>query len=136
VPVGRKPRLPIAILAVAGGVVVASLLPEIPRVVRSGIGSFIGAERMRASEPPEAGEQRRPRGEARAEGIDDQQVNIKLTANQIETAGIELATVQDGTLTHRIVVPGTIVPHADRIAGVGTFARDSHRVTKDAWRAR
>jgi hypothetical protein len=60
---------------------------------------------MRASEPPEAGEQRRPGGEARAEGIDDQQVNIKLTANQIETAGIELATVQDGTLTHRIVVP-------------------------------
>jgi hypothetical protein len=47
VPVGRKPRLPIAILAVAGRVVVASLLPEIPRVVRSGIGSFIGAERMR-----------------------------------------------------------------------------------------
>ena len=73
---------------------------------------------MRASEPPEAGEQRRPGGEARAEGIDDQQVNIKLTANQIETAGIELATVQDGTLTHRIVVPGTIVPHADRIARV------------------
>jgi Cytochrome P460 len=39
VPVGRKPRLPIAILAVAGGVVVASLLPEIPRVVRRGWGS-------------------------------------------------------------------------------------------------
>jgi hypothetical protein len=85
---------------------------------------------MRASEPPEAGEQRRPGGEARAEGIDDQQVNIKLTANQIETAGIELATVQDGTLTHRIVVPcGPYYP------GVGTFARDGHRVTKDAWRA-
>ncbi|MBO0752470.1 MAG: efflux RND transporter periplasmic adaptor subunit, partial [Bradyrhizobiaceae bacterium] len=43
---------------------------------------------------------------------------IRLTDDQIEMAGIELAPVQDSTLVRRIVVPGTIVPHADRIVRV------------------
>lgn len=111
-------RLPIAVLALAGGIAVASLIPEIPRAVRDGIGLVIGTDRMTAAEPAEAGEQRGLKGGSRTEAGDEQQANIRLTANQIETAGIELAPVQDGTLTHQIIVPGTIVPHADRIAWV------------------
>jgi multidrug efflux pump subunit AcrA (membrane-fusion protein) len=111
-------RLPIAVLAVAGGIAVASLIPEIPRAVRDGIGLVVGADRMRAGEPAEEGEQRKSKGDSRSEGVDEPPANMRLTTNRIETAGIELATVQDGTLTHRIVVPGTIVPHADRIARV------------------
>jgi len=43
---------------------------------------------------------------------------VKLSTEDIEAAGIEVATAQGGTIAHRIVVPGTIVPHADRIAHV------------------
>jgi hypothetical protein len=42
-------RLPIAVLAVAGGIAVASLIPEIPQAVRDGIGLVVGADRMRAA---------------------------------------------------------------------------------------
>jgi len=41
-----------------------------------------------------------------------------LTQEQITTAGVELTTVGEGTLARRITVPGTVVPHADRIARV------------------
>jgi membrane fusion protein, heavy metal efflux system len=111
-------RLPIAVLAVAGGIAVASLIPEIPRAVRDGIGLVVGADRMQAGEPAEAGEQRKSKGDSRTDGGDELQASVRLTANQIETAGIELAAAQDGTLTRRLIVPGTIVPHADRIARV------------------
>jgi membrane fusion protein, heavy metal efflux system len=111
-------RLPIAVVAVVGGIAVASLIPEIPRAVRDGIGLVIGTDRLAAGEPAQAGEQRGSKGDSRTEAGDEQQANIRLTANQIETADIELAAVQDGTLTRRIVVPGAIVPHPDRIARV------------------
>jgi cobalt-zinc-cadmium efflux system membrane fusion protein len=42
----------------------------------------------------------------------------KLSPNAIEAAGIEVAEVKSGTIARRIVVPGTIVPQADRIAHV------------------
>jgi len=105
-------RLSIAILAVAAGVVVASLVPEIPRVVRSLVG-VDGSESVNDARPAV-----KAKGEAAAEAVDEQQATLKLSGDQIETAGIELAAVQDGTLAHRIIVPGTIVPHADRVARV------------------
>ena len=49
---------------------------------------------------------------------DEQSAIIKLTNDQIEAVGIELAPVQDGTLARRVVVPGTIVLQPDRIARV------------------
>ena len=48
----------------------------------------------------------------------EQPAIVKLTGDQIGAAGIELAPVQEGTLAHRIIVPGTIVPDANRIARV------------------
>lgn len=43
---------------------------------------------------------------------------VKLTAEQIKAASITLATADKAELVRRTVVPGTVVPHADRIAHV------------------
>jgi cobalt-zinc-cadmium efflux system membrane fusion protein len=42
----------------------------------------------------------------------------KLSSNAIEAAGVAVAEVKSGTIARRIIVPGTIVPQADRIAHV------------------
>jgi membrane fusion protein, heavy metal efflux system len=108
-------HLAIAAVAAACGVAVASFIPEIPRAVRDAIAVVTGAEPGRASETPASAEQSRAKSQSEAEG---QPATIRLTDDQMATSGIELAAVQDGTLSRRIVVPGTIVPHADRIARV------------------
>jgi len=110
-------RVPVLVGAVAIGIVVASLVPEIPQLLRSTVG-LTSVEPLRAVEPASADAQRKPAGEAGAAPDNEAATIVKLTDGQIEAAGIELAPVQDGTLTHRIVVPGTIVPDASRIARV------------------
>jgi membrane fusion protein, heavy metal efflux system len=104
-------RILVLALAVVLGVAAASLFPEIPETLRGVVGLSV--------QPPTgaaAGEERRgPRG---AEPAGEAPAIVKLTNEQVESVGIELAAVQDGTLTHRLTVPGTIVPHADRIARV------------------
>jgi multidrug efflux pump subunit AcrA (membrane-fusion protein) len=107
-------RLAVAILAAAGGVAIASLVPQIPQTVRYAVERIAGAQTLR---PTETQSGAKPKGSADAE-VHEEHATIRLADDQIETAGIELAAVQDGTLTRRIVVPGTIVPHADRIARV------------------
>jgi membrane fusion protein, heavy metal efflux system len=42
----------------------------------------------------------------------------KLSSSAIEAAGIAVAEVKSGNIARRIIVPGTIVPQADRIAHV------------------
>jgi cobalt-zinc-cadmium efflux system membrane fusion protein len=111
-------RLSVVVLAVVGGVIGASLIPQIPQAVRTLAGFVTGTEPMAADGPREGTAARNPPGESRPEGAEAPPAGIKLTDDQIEAAGIELAPVQDGTLAHRITVPGTIVPHADRIARV------------------
>ncbi|MBO0750936.1 MAG: hypothetical protein J2P53_02425, partial [Bradyrhizobiaceae bacterium] len=103
-------RLPIAAIAASCGVVIASLIPAIPRAVNDTAALITGAEPLRAVEMPGRTDQR-PNNDIDA----DEHTSIRLTDDQIEMAGIELAPVQDSTLVRRIVVPGTIVPHADRI---------------------
>jgi membrane fusion protein, heavy metal efflux system len=49
---------------------------------------------------------------------DEQQGLVKISAEDIEAAGIEVASVQGGTIARRIIVPSTIRPPADRIAHV------------------
>jgi membrane fusion protein, heavy metal efflux system len=59
-------------------------------------------------------------GEADA-GVDstgDQQGFVRLSPEAIKAAGISVAEVRSATIARRIVVPGTIAPHADRIAHV------------------
>jgi cobalt-zinc-cadmium efflux system membrane fusion protein len=111
-------RLSVVVLAVAGGVIGASLIPQIPLAVRNLVGLATGTEPMAADGPRDGAAARNPPGESRAEGAEAPPASIKLTDDQIEAVGIELAPVQDGTLAHRITVPGTIEPHADRIARV------------------
>lgn len=105
--------MPLAVVAVACGIAIASFVPEIPKTLRSvaGLGSMgsrdaqaervaiggTGGDEERGGEPPQS---------------------IKLSDDQIETAAIELASVQDGTLSQRIIVPGTIVPNPDRVVRV------------------
>ncbi len=108
-------RLTVAIIASACGVVVASLVPEIPQAVRDAAAMITGAEPLRAIEMPGGTERQKPKDDGEN---GDERTSIRLADDQIEIAGIELAPVEDGTLIRRIVVPGTIVPHADRIARV------------------
>src|ERR1700719_794862 len=110
-------RLLVAVLAAACGIAVASLIPEIPQAVRYAVELVTGAEALRAVETRGGAEQRKPKDDPDAEAREER-ASIRLTDDQIEAAGIELAAVQDGTLSRRIVVPGTVVPHADRIARV------------------
>ena len=107
--------LAIAALGAACGVVIASFIPEIPRAVRDAVAVVTGGEPSRVVETQTGAEQDRTRGQSEAE---DQGATIRLTDDQIATSGIELAAVRDGTISRRIVVPGTIVPHADRVARV------------------
>src|SRR5258708_8847697 len=111
-------HLTVAALAAACGIAVASLVPEIPQAVRDAVDLVTGSASLANAENTRDARQRRPKGGPDAEAGEDRRAGIRLTDDQIETAGIALAAVQAGTLARRIVVPGTIVPHADRIARV------------------
>ena len=108
----RTSRLLIFAVAAAFGVVVASLVPQLSEAVRTAVGFVSGThDTMLSGQEAANGAEQRKSG-------DEQLAIIKLTDAQIEAAGIELAPVQGGTLAHRITVPGTIVPNANRIARV------------------
>jgi cobalt-zinc-cadmium efflux system membrane fusion protein len=98
-------------VAMAMGIAVSGLMPEVIEAVRGTFG--FGA---RTGGPAAAEEAEHPKPAA-ASGAEEPAV-VNLTDAQIEAVGIALAPVQDGTLITRITVPGTIVPHADRIARV------------------
>src|SRR5580704_14949447 len=112
----RTSRLLIFAVAAAFGVVVASLVPQLSEAVRAAVGFVSGThDTMLSGQEAVNGAEQRKRDAA---SNDEQSAIIKLTDAQIEAAGIELAPVQGGTLAHRITVPGTIVPNANRIARV------------------
>jgi cobalt-zinc-cadmium efflux system membrane fusion protein len=99
----------------AVGVSVASFVPGLSQSLRSvvGLAPSPGAVQPRetaASDP----ETRSPR----AKPADDEPGILRLTQEQLTAGGVELTTVRGGTLARHITVPGTVVPHADRIARV------------------
>src|SRR6266536_1637551 len=108
-------RLSLLIVALVAGVAVASLIPGFSQSVRKAIGlmSEPGATQSRGDTTSRA-EQRKPA----TEPTDEKQNIIKLTEEQIIAARIDLVAIQGGTLSRRLIVPGTIVPVADRIARV------------------
>jgi membrane fusion protein, heavy metal efflux system len=110
-------RLALAALAGACGIIGASLIPEIPQAVRYAVELVTGAQPLPAVEAGGGAEKAKSKGDSGVD-IGEQRATISLTDEQIETSGIELAAVQDGTLVRRIVVPATIVPDADRLARV------------------
>jgi cobalt-zinc-cadmium efflux system membrane fusion protein len=104
-------RLSLLIGALAAGFVLASFFPEWPQRIRSAVG-------FSSASAPKAQELTPVERKSGAGVSDDQQGLVKLTEDEIKSAGIELAVAQNGTIAHRLMVPGTIVPHADRIAHV------------------
>src|SRR5882672_5992172 len=104
-------RLSLSIVALIVGIALASFIPALSQWVRT-IATFpsVSAEKNLES----ASEERKGRGEPREE----QQGAIKLTGEEIGAASIEVAAAQSGTIAHRILVPGTIVPQGNRIAHV------------------
>src|SRR3954447_5608032 len=105
--VGRSSLL---IVVFALGVACASLWPSLPQSLRKtlGLASTPGAAQLHAdtSGAPTPSEV----------GTDKQE--IKLTKEQIADANIDLAAAQPASLARRIVVPGSVIPAAGRIARV------------------
>jgi len=105
-------RLSVLVGALAAGFVLASFFPEWPQRIRTAV-DFSSASAPRAQEATIT-----ERAKSGVEAKDDRQGIVKLDEEEIKSAGIESATVQTGTIARRVVVPGTIIPHADRIAHV------------------
>jgi membrane fusion protein, heavy metal efflux system len=105
-------RLSVLIGALAAGFALASLFPQWSERIRTSVG-FSSDTAPRAQESPSA---EPPKSSVEAK--DDQKSVVKLGEDEIKSAGIESAAAQTSTIAHRIVVPGTVIPHADRIAHV------------------
>lgn len=104
-------RLSLSIIALVAGIALTSFIPALSQWVRT-IASFPS---MSAETAPESASEER---EGSDEAHEKQQGVIKLTGEEIEAAGIEVAATAGGTIASRILVPGTIVPHGNRIAHV------------------
>jgi membrane fusion protein, heavy metal efflux system len=103
-------RLFLFAVAMAAGITLASLLPALPSRLRA----VVGLSSLAALQSQEPAVELKPAAGAE----DDQQTVVKLSAEEVKAAGIETGVVGAGTLARRIIVPGTIVPDADRIAHV------------------
>jgi membrane fusion protein, heavy metal efflux system len=103
-------------VAIALGIATASLVPGLPEAVRGTLGLASDTDVTARGAGPASAEAAQRKRSAAAD--DETPAVVRLTDSQIEIAGIELAPVQDGTLVRRIIVPGTIVPNANRIARV------------------
>jgi membrane fusion protein, heavy metal efflux system len=105
----KMARLAFVTVGFAAGIAVASLAPGVPQIVRK----FAGLVFEPGTVPDTAAQ---VRGEGSKAPVDNQAVS--LTDEQLTEAHIDLAQVDRGTLAHRIIVPATIIPVADRIARV------------------
>jgi cobalt-zinc-cadmium efflux system membrane fusion protein len=100
-------RLYLALIALAAGFVAAGLFPEWPQRLRSAVGLATEAGASKPQEPAHNSKQA-----AEQPGV------VKLTGEEIKSAGIGILAVQPGTIAQRTIVPGTVVPHAEHIAHV------------------
>ncbi len=108
-------RVTVVIVAVAAGVAVATFVPGLSQSLRNAVGlaSGPGSAQLQgtAASAPKLGLRH-------TEPDEEKPALVKLTQDQITAAHIDLTTVRGATLARRITVPGTVVPHADRIARV------------------
>lgn len=110
------------LIAFAAGAAIAALTLGLSTTLQRAIG--IGAERTVTQNQPSA-----ERPEAKA-------TLIPMNDEQIKRAQISLAVVGPATIIRRLLVPGTIVPHADRVAHVavklsGTVAELRKNIGED-----
>src|SRR4051812_5120809 len=107
-------RASLLIVALTVGVAAGSLVPGLAESVRKAVGLVAGRGVAEVRQDGTSGaEPRKPNPEP----TDDQQ-RVQLTDEQIAAARIDLVAVRGGALARRLTVPGTILPHADRIAHV------------------
>jgi len=102
-------RLWFMLMMLAVGFVMATLFPALPQRLRSAIGL---ATETAAPRPQERSV------DVPEKALGERQGVISLTEEEIRSAGIDILAAQSGTISRRVVVPGTITPHADRIAHV------------------
>jgi membrane fusion protein, heavy metal efflux system len=100
-------RMCLALIAVAAGFAAAGLFPEWPQRFRSAFGLATETGASKAQEPADNRKQ-----------AEEQPGVVKLTGEEIKSAGIGIVAAQPGTIARRTIVPGTIIPHADHIAHV------------------
>src|SRR5437763_933037 len=105
--IGRSILFVVALIA---GIILASVIPEFSRAVRGALG-LSGTALLRLQDPSD---QDKPHEgpTARKSGI------LRLTAEQIADAHIEVGAARAGMIVRRITVAGTIVPDADRLVRV------------------
>jgi cobalt-zinc-cadmium efflux system membrane fusion protein len=108
----KMARLAFVGLSFVAGIAVASLAPGVPQTVRKLAGLAFGLGTVQSGD---TAERRRDEGN---KASDDKQALVSLTDEQLTEAHIDLGQVESGILAHRIIVPGTIMPVADRIARV------------------
>jgi membrane fusion protein, heavy metal efflux system len=99
-------RLGLMLIALAAGFVTAGLFPDWPQRLRSAIG------------PSTESKSEGARADAREKAPEEQPGAVRLTEEEITSAGIEIVAAQPGTIARRIMVPGAIIPHADHIAHI------------------
>jgi cobalt-zinc-cadmium efflux system membrane fusion protein len=102
-------RIGLIILALFAGAVAATVSSDLSGLVRRVLGIASGSTAAQLSPSVFPGADKN-QGEGRA--------SITLSPDQITAAGVEVTAVEPATLTRRITVPGTIIPHADKIARV------------------
>ena len=103
--------------AAIGGLALSVAYPSIPETARSLLGmqsTATGAARAAAPAAAPKGD-----GHGHAEGEEHgEEGRIKMTAEQVEAAGIRVAAVQGGVLVTRAAVPGVLAASQDRQARV------------------
>jgi membrane fusion protein, heavy metal efflux system len=97
-------RLSLLAIGLAGGIALSGAIASLPQLLPTALfsGSAAQKEDVVDNNP----------------GAQEHQGLVKLSAADIEGAGIELAAVQSGMIARRIIVPGTIRAPGDRIAHV------------------
>jgi cobalt-zinc-cadmium efflux system membrane fusion protein len=97
-------RYSIVVLAFAAGAAIVALMPGLSTTLQRVVG--IGAQTKIAANSP------KPKAPEVSPSM------VPMGDEQIKGAQIELASVGPATIAKRLIAPGSIVPHADRIAHV------------------
>lgn len=117
------------VIVAVGGIAVGSLVPAVTQTVRTlaagiplpGLAQLMAQDTGDASAGQSEGKHAHGKagghghGEAEKEGPEGV---IKITADRVAAAKIEVASIGGGVLARRLTVPGTITPDSNRIARV------------------